>query len=214
MNFIKFLFILYSCSVSTARSGQLQIFDESEDACGEFTVGKCDPEAEVLLSVQHIPCTGSGQETSVCWAACQRICSITAGCNYFTYGASEDCYLMNQDVHNGYLASCAIVAGPSTPSLAECDAETPTDSCLLFVSEDCNYTGEVVYTSKDVVSAADCQDLLLEIGFLYGGEMFVHDASQQNLCEFRSSSTKECSGVNGPVAPSIADCFSTSTYRK
>merc|ERR1711892_1145061 len=191
------LFILFSSSIVRVSG--------SEEACHQFSVGKCDPEVEVVLAVQHIPCTGV--ELQQCMAACQSICTVTARCNYFTYEESTaDCYLMAQADHNGYLSTCAVLAGPAEPSLAECDSETPSDSCNLFVSEDCAYPGEVVYTSKDVVSPADCQILLSQIGSLFGGDMFIHDTSEENLCEFRSGFQRECSGINGPVSPPYMDC--------
>merc|ERR1711892_118377 len=194
---LTFLFILFSSSIVRVSG--------SEEACHQFSVGKCDPEVEVVLAIQHIPCTGV--ELQQCMAACQSICTVTARCNYFTYEeSSADCYLMAQADHNGYLSTCAVLAGPAEPSLAECDSETPSDSCNLFVSEDCAYPGEVVYTSKDVVSPADCQVLLFQIGFLYEGDMFIHDSSEENLCEFRKTFQRECSGINGPVSPPLMNC--------
>ena len=182
----------------------------SAEECHKFSVGKCDPEAEVILAKQHIPCLGG--DLRPCMAACQSICAATARCNYFTYGESDqDCYLMAQADHNGYLSTCALIAGPAEPSLADCDSETPTDSCNLFVAEDCEYPGEVVYTSTDVVSAADCQILLSQIGALFGGDLFLHDTLQQNLCEFRSSPDRNCSRINGPAAPPFMDCFGDMT---
>ena len=66
--FLSFLSLLFNSSI-------VKVYG-SEEACHQFSVGKCDPEVEVVLDVQHIPCTGV--ELQQCTAACQSICAVTA----------------------------------------------------------------------------------------------------------------------------------------
>jgi len=89
--------------------------------------------------------------------------------------------------------------------LVECDELRP-DSCQLFVRENCEYTGDVMYSSKDVLSSTECQILLQGIGAAFGAELWMHDATLDNLCEFRSTKDAVCTGVNGPPEPSYLEC--------
>ena len=142
---------------------------------------------------------------------CQKICVSISGCNYISYDhASSECLIMNHDIHNGYLISCDLVSGPDSPTLVECD-NLETDSCQLFVRENCEYTGDVLYSSKDVLSAVECQVLMQGIGVAFGAEIWVHDSTADNLCEFRSTKQAKCSGVNGPPQPSYLECASSKT---
>ena len=108
------------------------------DDCSEFTVGKCDPPQEIILGIQHLPCDFLPLNT--CADICQKICAAEAGCDFFTYDAvTEDCTLLREEEHNGYVSECALMAGPATPSMRECDEQLPVDHCSRFTFENCVY---------------------------------------------------------------------------
>ena len=177
--------------------------------CSDFSVGKCNTNQENIIDTKKIP---ENLDFGISVDTCQKICTSIAGCNYMSYDEStRDCTLMNHDIHNGYLSSCDLISGPSSPTLVECDELKP-DSCQLFVRENCQYTGDVMYSSKDVLSAVECQVLLQGIGAAFGAELWIHDALVDNLCEFRSTKAAECTGINGPQAPSYLECSAAGKF--
>ena len=188
------------------------VFGIEDEDCLGFSVAKCDPPLEVILDVKHLPC--DGVELDACADICQKICAITAACTFFKYDSlSEDCTMMQYDAHSGYLSRCALFAGPAEPDFNDCDEAIGPDSCARFTKEDCSYSGAVVFSDTDVISAEDCQYLLFSVGHFFGGELFVHDRLQLNLCEFRASQDKTCTAVNGPVHPPYLDCVNPATTR-
>ena len=111
------------------------------------------------------------------------------GCTYFKFDyASSECTLLRFELHNGYMRSCDIIAGPEAPSYTNCET---SDSCEWFFQESCAYSGEVVYSSLDVVYASQCQALLADIGEDFGAELFVHTESHFNRCELREDTHKK-----------------------
>ena len=181
-----------------------------DEDCLGFSVAKCDPPSEVILDVKHLPCDNI--ELDACADICQKICAITAACTFFKYDSqSQDCTMMQYDAHSGYLSRCALFSGPGEPDFHDCDEVIGPESCARFTKEDCSYSGAVVFSDTDVISAEDCQYLLFSVGHFFGGELFVHDALQLNLCEFRASKDKTCTAVNGPVHPPYLDCVKPAT---
>ena len=85
----------------------------------------------------------------------------------------------------------------STGALAPCD---------VFIYEDCDYEGNVIFSSENVVSSTDCQALLSEIGQTFGAHLFIHDVDDDNSCQFLDSSSFKCSAISGPADPPILDC--------
>ena len=201
-SFSMSIFLLYivSACLLGANSQELD--------CSAFSVGKCDSPPESILAVQSIP---GNLDFEVAVDICQKICFSIAGCNYISYDhVKSECLIMNHDIHNGYLSSCDIISGPDSPTLVDCD-RLATDSCQLFVRENCEYTGAVLYSSKDVLSAVECQVLMQGIGVAFGADIWVHDSTADNLCEFRRTREAECSGVNGPPQPSYLECAKSQT---
>jgi len=174
--------------------------------CTEFTVGQCQPPQELIVGLQHLPC--DSLDLTTCASICQKICSVEANCDFFSYDAvTEDCVLLRETEHNGYYATCGVLAGGPAPTMWECDQQLPVDDCKRFVYENCEYKGTEVYAERDVTYASDCQYLLAEIGKYYDAEMFLHNVHDFSRCSFLSSRERECTGVNGPVHPSFDECF-------
>ena len=197
------LHLIYFNLIAGATVQSLEDLD-----CRDFSVAKCDTNPNSILEIQTIPGIG---DFKVAVDICQKICISKAGCNYMSYDhATSECLLMNHDIHNGYLSSCDLIAGPTSPTLVQCD-ELDTDSCQLLVRENCEYTGKVVYSSKDVLTAAECQILMQGIGIAFGAELWIHDTPSDNLCEFRATKDAVCSAVNGPPEPSYLNCGATTT---
>jgi len=173
-------------------------------ACAHFSTGHCSPSAEVVLAVKKLPCKN---DFAKCVDNCQKICKITAGCNYFSFSRqSDECRLMQENQHNGYLSSCPVVAGPGEPTIQACDDQLAVDSCSRFTEEDCTYDGELVFEEKDVLSAAACQNLLADIGDAFDADFFKHDRDNFNTCYFLKGQGKTCSAVNGPTHVSYLEC--------
>merc|ERR1711892_1409028 len=51
--------------------------------CGQFSVGECSLAQENIVDIQDLPCDGI--DTDRCVGLCQRICSFTSDCNFFSY---------------------------------------------------------------------------------------------------------------------------------
>ena len=83
--------------------------------------------------------------------------------------------------------------------------------CDVFINEDCDYEGNVIFSSENVVSSTDCQALLSEIGQTFGAHLFIHDVEDDNSCQFLDSSSFKCSTISGPADPPILDCPSDGT---
>jgi len=78
--------------------------------------------------------------------------------------------------------------------------------CEVFINEDCDYEGNVIFSAENVVSSTDCQALLSEIGQTFGAHLFIHDVDDDNSCQFLDSSSFKCSAISGPADPPILDC--------
>ena len=115
--------------------------------CGHFSVGECKPSNEQIVGSQQIPCQ-ENQDANECIAICQKICSITSSCDFFSYDAvTEDCVLLRETEHNGYYATCGVLAGGPAPTMWECDQQLPVDDCKRFVYENCEYKVSIIYFS-------------------------------------------------------------------
>jgi len=182
-----------------------------DEACADFSTGHCSPAKEVVLAVKKLPCKND-EDFAKCVDNCQKICQIMSGCNFFSFShKSDECRLMQENQHNGYLGSCPVVAGPAEPTIQECDDQLAVDSCSRFTHEDCTYDGEPVFEERDVMSAAECQNLLAVIGEAFEADFFKHDRDNFNTCYFLKGQGKNCSAVNGPTHVSYLECSHKST---
>ena len=178
--------------------------------CGHFSVGHCTPSPEDLLDVKIIPCEAIDPDQ--CILLCQRFCKLEDKCNYFSYNVeSQECSLLEETDQNSYLSTCLAFAGPGSPPLTSCSGDTE-DPCDRFVPLDCFYTGESVLTLSDVTTPTECQELLADFGDIYGATMFIHDASQNNLCDLRAADRKACSALAGPKTPEYSTCITETSF--
>ena len=180
--------------------------------CGAFSVGECSPSQEDVIEVQHLPCEGI--DTHECVRLCQRLCSITADCNFFSYNSElMDCILIQESSENAFLSTCDVLAGPDTPTLQQCAGTTPEDDCDRFVAQDCEYLGTDVFNKTDVHSPSECQTLLADFGSIYKATLFVHDASPRNLCFLKDTDRRTCTSLAGPPEPDYDECVSRAAVR-
>ena len=174
--------------------------------CGHFSVGECDPSIEQIVGSQNIPCPPD-QDVNACIGICQRICSITASCDFFSYDTiSSECTMLRERTENEFFSTCDVVAGPGSPTLLQCTSDLPEDACDRFVLQDCSHSGNWVFNQTDVYSPTECQAFLRDIGNFYDGVMFRHDVSPIHLCQLLDSEVKSCTAVAGPTSPDYGTC--------
>ena len=173
--------------------------------CNRFSIGECFPLVEQIVSSQNIPCAPD-QNVNECIGICQRICSITANCDFFSYDTiSSECTLLRSE--DEFFFTCDIVAGPGSPTLLQqCRSDLSEDSCGRFVLQDCSFSGNLVFNQTDVYSPAECQAFQRDIGDFYNGVMFRHDVSPSHLCQLLDSEAKSCTAVAGPPSPDYGSC--------
>ena len=112
--------------------------------CTEFTVGQCQPPQELIVGLQHLPC--DSLDLTTCATICQKICSVESNCDFFSYDSvTEDCVLLRETEHNGYYATCGVLAGGPAPTLWDCDQQLPVDDCKRFIYENCEYKVSLIY---------------------------------------------------------------------
>ena len=64
--------------------------------CGHFSVGECKPSNEQIVGSQPIPCQ-ENQDANECIAICQKICSITSSCDFFSYDTTTyECTMLTE----------------------------------------------------------------------------------------------------------------------
>merc|ERR1711970_804621 len=167
--------------------------------CKDYTVGECNPEADELIDTyEQIP---DG-------AVCQTLCGIQEGCNYFRHSkANKTCTLH----HYRFLTSCNLIAGPVTPTIDECTVDEE-HSCDSFIRENCEYQGDKVLEKGSITDQHACQDLLAEIGEIYGAVYFMFDNDNQN-CVLYSSKDMECDAISGPKDPAMDTCDGSVTTK-
>ena len=102
-----------------------------------------------------------------------------------------------------------MLGGTAAPGIDEC-AQELENSCNSFVKEDCTYAGNDVFHKTSVTDAHSCQEILVTLGAVLGGDYFVYD-SDSHVCTFYDSRVFTCSGVSGPALPSYDDCNSNGT---
>merc|ERR1712218_54422 len=105
--------------------------------------------------------------------------------------------------HYRFLASCQQLGGPALPSIDSCQQEADeAPSCNSFIRETCTYTGKVVLDKDSITDGHACQQLLQEVGWIYGAEYFLFDSNLQR-CVFYDSMEMACDAVSGPSHPQI-----------
>ena len=174
--------------------------------CGHFSVGECKPSNEQIVGSQQIPCQ-ENQDANECIAICQKICSITSSCDFFSYDTTTyECTMLTERKESDFFSTCDVVAGPGSPTLLQCMSDLPDDACDRFVLQDCDFAGTSVFNQTDVFSPTECQTFLAEIGSFYNGVMFLHDISPVHLCQLLDSEKKLCNSMAGPVSPDFSTC--------
>ena len=174
--------------------------------CGHFSVGECDPSKEQIVGSQQIPCQ-ENQDVNECVAICQKICSITSSCDFFSYDTvTKECTMLTERKESDFFSTCDVVAGPGSPTLLQCMSDLPDDACDRFVLQDCDFAGTSVFNQTDVFSPTECQSFLADIGSFYNGVMFLHDISPIHLCQLLDSEVKFCNAVAGPSSPDFSTC--------
>merc|ERR1719285_260307 len=139
---------------------------------------------------------------------CQKLCTIQEGCNYFRHSkANLTCTLY----HYRFLTSCNLIAGPKEPTIDEC-AVDEEHSCDSFIRENCEYQGSKVLEKGSITDEHACQDLLAEIGEIYGAVYFMFDNDNQN-CVLYSSKDMECDAISGPKDPAMDTCDNPTTSK-
>ena len=173
--------------------------------CNRFSIGECFPLVEQIVSSQNIPCAPD-QNVNECIGICQRICSITANCDFFSYDTiNSECTMLRSE--DEFFFTCDIVAGPGSPTLLQqCRSDLSEGSCGRFVLQDCSFSGNFVFNQTDVYSPAECQAFQRDIGDFYNGVMFRHDVSPTHLCQLLDSEAKSCTAVAGPPSPDYGTC--------
>merc|ERR1712180_363786 len=184
---------------SLAHSSPLSQDVSLPSGCKDYTVGECNPEADELIDTyEQIP---DG-------AVCQTLCGIQEGCNYFRHSkANKTCTLY----HYRFLTSCNLIAGPVTPTIDECTGDEER-SCDSFIRENCEYQGDKVLEKGSITDQHACQDLLAEIGEIYGAVYFMFDTDNQN-CVLYSSKDMECDAISGPKDPVMDTCDNPTTAK-
>merc|ERR1712112_639339 len=162
------------------------------EKCTDFTVGACDPESDELIDMYpSIP----NQEL------CQTVCVIQEGCNFFRYSKSSlECTLY----HYRFLTSCNLIAGPKGPLIDTC-MEAGDPSCDDFVRENCLYMGNEVLKKDSITDPHACQDLLINVGFIYSAVYFSFDSNAQ-VCTLYDSMDMDCDAISGPRDPLFETC--------
>ena len=174
--------------------------------CGHFSVGECNPSNEQIIGTQPIPCQ-ENQDPNECIVICQKICSITNNCDFFSYDTmTKECTLLKERKESEFFSTCDVVAGPGSPTLLQCTGDLPDGACDRFVFQDCKYEGMRVFNQTDVFSPTECQTFLRDIGSFYDGVMFLHDISPTHMCQLLDSEEKSCTAVAGPTSPDFSTC--------
>ena len=115
-------------------------------------------------------------------------------------------YFCKSILYFRYLDSCQLIGGTAQPMLDECAQELES-TCNSFVQEECTYAGTDIFHKSSVTDAHSCQEILVTLGEVLGGDYFVFD-SDTSICTFFDSREFTCSSLSGPVMPSFDECQS------
>ena len=115
-------------------------------------------------------------------------------------------YFCKSILYFRYLDSCQLIGGTAQPMLDECAQELES-TCNSFVQEECTYAGTDIFHKSSVTDAHSCQEILVTLGGVLGGDYFVFD-SNTSICTFFDSREFTCSSLSGPVMPSFDECQS------
>ena len=87
------------------------------------------------------------------------------------------------------------------------------ETCDMFMEEDCEYLGLIVYESPSgsVTSKDYCQDLCST--FEYSGCKYWSYVKNEKKCFLYDSKDRICQSIGGPLHPSITDCTSKRDFR-
>ena len=81
-------------------------------------------------------------------------------------------------------------------------------TCDMIMEEDCEYIGELVYTSPpgSIRTKDKCEDLCMDFEFLNCNYWsFVKSSS---TCYLYTSQDRNCQAIGGPQRPNITECMS------
>ena len=183
-------------SLLTTKSTDLAAWREDPEKCEYFTIGNCNPSKDEIIEIYDLPYVDNAV------TLCQTVCQIQEGCHFFTYDSKfELCYLYDYS----YLKGCQKFGGTVEPPIDECTQGELEGGCDSFITEECEYQGEVIL-SKSITNSNSCQGVLLALGSVLGAEYFVYDYST-SLCVLYGSKAFTCSHMNGPATPNYNECL-------
>merc|ERR1712059_47257 len=91
-------------------------------------------------------------------------------------------------------------------TINEC-SEDQEPTCDSFIRENCKYLGTEKLKKNKITDAHACQDLLREVGFVYGAVYFEFDTNTKE-CVLFDSKDADCDAISGPRTPSMEECNS------
>merc|ERR1712126_775186 len=164
-----------------------------EHPCKDVTYGECN------LDDDHIKVLSKTSQDTV--QLCSAECYDTINCTTYRYNKqSKECTLIN-DVYRGY---CEILGVPVGKSLRDCQAQLGNQACDSHLEEDCEYEGELLYSSPkgSVISAPLCQ---VECESNNDCKYWIFNTSEIK-CFLKKDGKKTCAVWGGPKEPTYDHC--------
>jgi len=160
----------------------------------DLVVDKCpDSSLDVIISL-------NGSLAS--WLDCQNLCDTVyqEDCKSVMYMDKEQSCTISKTPYEDYIENCGVFGGAhETPSGCLRDNTKYPDQCKFMLQGDCEFQGNLILESPDVVDPEQCLSLSEALG---GNYYYLDEASE--TCRVYDNGSRSCN-VQHSVPGAIAE---------